>query len=328
MIIQVGNAIGVVPTLFLLILDGFAGAALARSQGRNAWERFNRALAEGRVPAKETFDGAMIILGGALLLAPGFITDIIGFVLLIPPTRALLRGLVTRAGAPAGELRLDRVRSAAARGRPAPRGERPGSLPARLRLRGHRARGHRPPPEIEVGDRRERDRRARVRDPGGRDPALRVGDRRARRPRAGRVARAAGLAPDRRARLGRDRADARALRRTSTTGGCSRSRPLRPAGADGHGEELVAGAARRRRGPSSSSTRRCSRPSTTPDGLPRRVGLELYRGRGRDAAPGRRRRDRRDRARRRRLRSDDRRAGPAVRRGAAGRGRSTSCGPA
>jgi UPF0716 protein FxsA len=95
-IIQVGQAIGLVPTLLLLILDGFAGAALARSQGRNAWERFNRALAEGRVPAKETADGAMIVVGGALLLAPGFITDIFGFALLIPPTRALLRGLVTR----------------------------------------------------------------------------------------------------------------------------------------------------------------------------------------------------------------------------------------
>jgi UPF0716 protein FxsA len=95
-IIQVGQAIGIVPTLLLLILDGFAGAALARSQGRNAWARFNRALSEGRVPAHETFDGAMIMLGGALLLAPGFITDAFGFLLLIPPTRALLRGLVTR----------------------------------------------------------------------------------------------------------------------------------------------------------------------------------------------------------------------------------------
>jgi len=95
-IIQVGQAIGLVPTLLLLILDGFAGAALARSQGRNAWARFNRALAEGRAPARETLDGGMIILGGALLLAPGFITDIVGFALLIPPTRALLRGLVAR----------------------------------------------------------------------------------------------------------------------------------------------------------------------------------------------------------------------------------------
>ena len=56
--------------------------------------RFNVALAEGRVPARETFDGAMIILGGALLLAPGFITDAVGFLLLIPPTRALVRGAV------------------------------------------------------------------------------------------------------------------------------------------------------------------------------------------------------------------------------------------
>jgi UPF0716 protein FxsA len=95
-IIQVGQAIGLAPTLLLLILDGLAGAALARSQGRNAWARFNSAIAEGRVPGRETLDGAMIVLGGALLLAPGFITDIVGFSLLIPPTRALLRGLVTR----------------------------------------------------------------------------------------------------------------------------------------------------------------------------------------------------------------------------------------
>jgi UPF0716 protein FxsA len=90
-IVQVGQAIGVLPTLAILILDGFVGAALARSQGRAAWERFNRALAEGRVPARETADGAMIIFGGALLLAPGFITDAIGLSLLLPPTRALLR---------------------------------------------------------------------------------------------------------------------------------------------------------------------------------------------------------------------------------------------
>ena len=95
-IIQVGDAIGVAPTIALLILDGFLGAALARSQGRAAWERFNRALTDGRVPANETFDGAMIIVGGALLLAPGFITDVIGFALLIPPTRAVFRSVVAR----------------------------------------------------------------------------------------------------------------------------------------------------------------------------------------------------------------------------------------
>jgi UPF0716 protein FxsA len=95
-IVQVGQWIGILPTLALLLVDGFVGAALARSQGRAAWERFNRALSEGRVPARETFDGAMIILGGALLLAPGFITDVVGFALLFPPTRALMRAAIAR----------------------------------------------------------------------------------------------------------------------------------------------------------------------------------------------------------------------------------------
>ena len=95
-IIQVGGAIGVLPTIAILIADSFLGAFLLRSQGRAAWERFNLRLAEGRVPGREVFDGAMIILGGALLLTPGFITDVVGLCLLIPPTRALFRGFVTR----------------------------------------------------------------------------------------------------------------------------------------------------------------------------------------------------------------------------------------
>ena len=95
-IIKVGEAIGFLPTLALLILDGFLGAALARSQGRAAWARFNRALAEGRVPTREVFDGAMVVVGGAFLLAPGFITDAIGLLLLLPPTRAAFRAVVAR----------------------------------------------------------------------------------------------------------------------------------------------------------------------------------------------------------------------------------------
>jgi UPF0716 protein FxsA len=95
-IIQVGEAIGVLPTIALLILDAFLGVALWRSQGRLAWRRFNLALAEGRVPTREIFDGAMVILGGAFLLTPGFITDVIGFLLLIPPTRSAFRGIVSR----------------------------------------------------------------------------------------------------------------------------------------------------------------------------------------------------------------------------------------
>jgi UPF0716 protein FxsA len=95
-IVKVGEAIGILPTLALLVVDGFLGAALARSQGRAAWIRFNQALAEGRVPAREVVDGAMIIVGGAFLLAPGFITDVVGLLLLLPPTRAIFRGLVGR----------------------------------------------------------------------------------------------------------------------------------------------------------------------------------------------------------------------------------------
>ena len=95
-IIQVGQAIGLLPTVALLIADSFLGAALLRSQGRAAWARFNRALAEGRAPAGEVFDGAMIILGGAFLLTPGFITDAFGLFLLLPPTRGLLRRGVAR----------------------------------------------------------------------------------------------------------------------------------------------------------------------------------------------------------------------------------------
>jgi UPF0716 protein FxsA len=95
-IIKVGEAIGVLPTIALLILDSFLGAALLRSQGRAAWARFNEALARGRIPAREVFDGAMVILGGAFLITPGFISDAIGLLLLIPPSRAIFRGIVAR----------------------------------------------------------------------------------------------------------------------------------------------------------------------------------------------------------------------------------------
>jgi UPF0716 protein FxsA len=95
-IIQVGGVIGLGPTLVLLLADALLGSMLLRHQGRSAWIQFNRALAENRLPHKEVFDGILIILGGALLITPGFITDIFGFVLLIPPTRAIVRGITSR----------------------------------------------------------------------------------------------------------------------------------------------------------------------------------------------------------------------------------------
>jgi UPF0716 protein FxsA len=109
-IIQVGGLIGVVPTLLLLLLDAILGSWLLKHEGRAAWRRFNQALAERRLPGKEVADGFLVIVGGALLIAPGFITDIFGLLLLIPPTRAVARRILRRfaigrvavAGFPAG----------------------------------------------------------------------------------------------------------------------------------------------------------------------------------------------------------------------------------
>lgn len=90
-LIQVGQSIGVLPTIGLLILDSIVGAFLLRREGRSAWLRFNDAVRSGRVPARETLDGGLVILGGALLMTPGFVTDIFGLVMLVPPTRAVVR---------------------------------------------------------------------------------------------------------------------------------------------------------------------------------------------------------------------------------------------
>lgn len=100
-IIWVGGQIGILPTIALLIADSIAGAWLMKTQGRAAWMRFNTALAERRVPANEVVDGGLVIFGGALLLTPGFITDIFGALFLIPPTRAVIRKLALwRVGGP------------------------------------------------------------------------------------------------------------------------------------------------------------------------------------------------------------------------------------
>src|SRR4051812_32660538 len=95
-IIQVGQVIGVLPTIALLLLDSILGAMLMRTQGRRAWRRFNEALRAGRAPARETLDGALVLLGGAFLLTPGFLTDVFGIALLLPLTRALVRRVLAR----------------------------------------------------------------------------------------------------------------------------------------------------------------------------------------------------------------------------------------
>jgi UPF0716 protein FxsA len=95
-IIQVGQAIGALWTIVLLIVDSILGSLLMKSQGRAAWRRFQQALAEGRMPAREVVDGVLVIFGGAFLLTPGFCSDIVGALLLLPPTRAVVRGVLIR----------------------------------------------------------------------------------------------------------------------------------------------------------------------------------------------------------------------------------------
>jgi UPF0716 protein FxsA len=109
LIIQIGGLIGVAPTIALLLADALLGSLLLRHQGRGAWRRFNQALAERRFPGREVADGLMIAVGGTLLLTPGFITDLFGLFLLIPPTRAIARRLLR--GALARRFLIARVGS-------------------------------------------------------------------------------------------------------------------------------------------------------------------------------------------------------------------------
>src|SRR4051812_46222231 len=90
-IYQVAASIGILWTVLILFADSIIGSMLLKSQGQAAWRRFNEATAAGRIPARETVDGALIIFGGAFLIAPGFITDIFGIFFLLPPTRSLFR---------------------------------------------------------------------------------------------------------------------------------------------------------------------------------------------------------------------------------------------
>jgi UPF0716 protein FxsA len=90
-VIKVAEAIGVIYTVLLLIASVPLGAWALRSQGGAAWRRLTAAVAQGRTPAREVLDGALIVAGAVLLMIPGFITDVIAICLLLPPTRALMR---------------------------------------------------------------------------------------------------------------------------------------------------------------------------------------------------------------------------------------------
>jgi UPF0716 protein FxsA len=95
-IIEVGGWLGVWPTLGLLVLVSVVGAWLVKHEGLGVWTRAQRQLQRSELPANELLDGLLILFAGALMLTPGFVTDIVGLVLLVPPTRALVRSLLSR----------------------------------------------------------------------------------------------------------------------------------------------------------------------------------------------------------------------------------------
>ena len=119
-ILQVGEALGAAWTILLLVLTSLGGAVLLRHEGRRAWRAFREVAAEGRWPGDEVTQGALVIVGGTLLLLPGFVTDGVGLLLLLPPTRAGLSRFVRARATP------DSVKFLGAAGRRASRRRRDG----------------------------------------------------------------------------------------------------------------------------------------------------------------------------------------------------------
>ncbi len=122
-IIQVNDLVGLPVTIGLLLAFSILGAALLKRESRRAFVSFRAALAEGRWPGDEVAQGGLVIFGGALLLTPGFLTDLVGLLCLLPPTRAaasrLLRARLTMGvvtGSPRDRQRRPRRRDATAPG--------------------------------------------------------------------------------------------------------------------------------------------------------------------------------------------------------------------
>jgi len=94
LLIQIGTVIGATNTFILILITGIIGSYMAKTQGLSTWRALNKRFASGQIPGKELADGAIILVAGALLLTPGVLTDIVGFLGLIPVTRSLLRSTV------------------------------------------------------------------------------------------------------------------------------------------------------------------------------------------------------------------------------------------
>ncbi len=110
-LLSVGNLIGLIPTILLVLATGIAGAYLARTQGMALLAKIQQEIAAGRVPTEELLDGAMVLAGGLLLLTPGFCTDLTGFLLLAPFSRVILKNwlkIILERMAANGQMRIYR----------------------------------------------------------------------------------------------------------------------------------------------------------------------------------------------------------------------------
>ena len=115
-IVQVAGGIGIPETILLLIGISFVGAWLARVAGLGVLNRLQRTVRAGKVPSAELVDGALVLFAGALMITPGFLSDCLAILLLLPPTRAVFRGVVLRRIREGGGL--FRVVSSVPTGRP------------------------------------------------------------------------------------------------------------------------------------------------------------------------------------------------------------------
>lgn len=93
--IRIGGKIGLLPTFATIVITGILGAYLTKQQGLRTWRKFQTTSASGQLPANEAIDGLLILIAGAVLLTPGFLTDVVGFLLLVPFVRAAIRSQVT-----------------------------------------------------------------------------------------------------------------------------------------------------------------------------------------------------------------------------------------
>lgn len=132
LLIELGQVVGLMPTLALVMFTGVTGAWLARAEGLRVFFKFQKELASGRIPGQAMLDGISVLVGGAFLLTPGVLTDVFGFSLLFPPSRRWLQRRVRKrleASVKDGSIRVVTMGATSMGGFGFGGVDRPGSMP-------------------------------------------------------------------------------------------------------------------------------------------------------------------------------------------------------